>query len=484
MATFLGLDLGTTTACGLLLDAERGHVLHLARRRNDAALEQHLPTRAEQDPRRLLVLAVEVLAELAAQASRIGAGRRIEGLGVTGQMHGLLCVDAEGGALTPLISWQDRRTAECLSGRTPALGQLHARLADLDWRANGCRIQHGYGAATLFWLAQQDALPAATHRVCTLADWLVGRLTGLVPVTDSTLAASWGVYNLLEGAWNVAFLETLALDEELFPLIRPSGALVGGLATAVAQGTGLPVGLPVHNAVGDSQASFLGSVASLAPLGAAGLGEAVADIDRAVLLNLGTGGQIAWAVPAFEPPSERVETRPLPLLAGSQLVAGHTLRLGASLCGGAAYAWLNRTVRAWLSEFGVEASQEMVYERLNALAAGRDDTAGLSVRTTFLGVRGDPALEAGAIEGITPDNLALGALARATLVGLVDELRDLYRAHGGVDTRCTHVIATGGALRNNPLLPALIEERFGLPVRVPAQQETAAAGAALLASSP
>jgi sugar (pentulose or hexulose) kinase len=210
------------------------------------------------------------------------------------------------------------------------------------------------------------------------------------------------------------------------------------------------------------------------------------DLDHAIFLNLGTGGQIAWVVPAFEPPSQRVETRPLPPLAGCQLGAGRTLRLGASLCGGAAYAWLNRTVRAWLAEFGVEVSEKRVYERLNALAAGRDDTAGLWVRTTFLGVRGDPALEAGAIEGITPDNLALGALARATLVGLVDELRDLYRAHGGVvsgaNTRRTYVLATGGAVRNNPLLPALIEERLGLPVRVPARQETAAVGAALLDS--
>jgi sedoheptulokinase len=151
--------------------------------------------------------------------------------------------------------------------------------------------------------------------------------------------------------------------------------------------------------------------------------------------------------------------------------------VGASLCGGAAYAWLNRTVRAWLSEFGLELEEDDVYERLNTLAAESTPGHGLCVRPTFLGVRGDPTIEAGAIEGIMLDNMQLGALARATLVGMVDELRSLCDEHAGPPAHYREVVAAGGAVQRNPLLPGLIEERFGLPVRMPEHQETAAIGA-------
>jgi sedoheptulokinase len=216
--------------------------------------------------------------------------------------------------------------------------------------------------------------------------------------------------------------------------------------------------MPVFNALGDSQASFLGSVA---------------DPEQTLLVNLGTGGQICWQVPNIESPTPAIETRPL--------LPGSFLRLGASLCGGAAYAWLNQTVRAWLAEFGTIVDEDAVYERLNALVTGAKTLGGLRVRTTFLGIRGDPAVRAGVIEGITLDNLQLGTLARATLNGMVDELAELYHARVGIGPH-HHIIAAGGAVWANPLLPVLIEERFGLPVQVLSQREAGAVGAAMLAA--
>jgi sedoheptulokinase len=448
MTNLIGLDLGTTTVTAILLDAERGEVRGVARRRNDAAVETGRATRAEQDPKRLRTLALEVLVRAGEDV------QDVEGIALTGQMHGLICLDADSQPLTHLISWQDHRSAEPLGDGSTMLERLRARLADLDWHENGCRIQHGYGAATLFWLEQEGALPAGTERISTLAGWLGSQLTGRPAVTDPTFAASWGVYNVVTHTWNGGFLDQLDLNERLFPPVRPSGEKVGGLAPAVARQIGLPHGVPVLNGLGDTQGSFLGSVA---------------DPEGAVMVGLGTGGRICWMVPAFEMPSERVEIRPLP--------QGRYLRVGASLCGGESYAWLNRTVRAWLAEFGTAPGEEETYERLNALAQDCKDTAGLCVRTTFLGVRGDPAVQAGAIEGITLENMGLGAMARATLMGMVDELHGLYAAHGGEAAGHSHVVATGGAVRKNPLMPALIEERFGLPVEMPSWVETGATGA-------
>jgi sedoheptulokinase len=290
---------------------------------------------------------------------------------------------------------------------------------------------------------------------------MAAQLTGTLPVTDPTLAASWGVYSLLGPGWNVAFLDCLGLDTRLMPPVRPSGEPLGGLVPEVARQVGLQAGVPVLNAVGDAQASFVGSVT---------------EPTQELLFNLGTGGQISWAVPEFMPPTRAVETRPLP--------GGRYLRVGASLCGGAAYAWLNHTVRGWLSDFGVHSEEQAIYERLNTLAMSCKDPGSLRVRTTFLGARGSDSVTAGSIEGITLDNLHLGALARATLTGVVDELYDLFKVHGSETASFSRLVATGGGLRWNPLLPGLIEERFGLPVHVPQQRGTAALGAAGLAFQP
>ncbi len=285
MPRLIGLDLGTTTIVGVLLDTERSEVLQVAGRRNDSSMPPGLSSRAEQDPQRVRGLALEVLAELA-------AGRRpVGGIGLTGQMHGLLCAGAAGQPLTPFLSWQDQRTAEPLPGGGTVLDEIHARVVDLPWQENGCRITHGYGAATLFWLEQQGMLPAGTEWACTLPGWLAAQLTGRPPVTDPSLASSWGVYSLVDGAWNGAFLDRLGLEPRLFPPVRPSGERLGGLLPGVARQVGLPAGLPVFNALGDHQASYLASVAEPA---------------HSVLVNIGTGGQIAWLLPSFEPATDRV----------------------------------------------------------------------------------------------------------------------------------------------------------------------------------
>jgi sedoheptulokinase len=130
----------------------------------------------------------------------------------------------------------------------------------------------------------------------------------------------------------------------------------------------------------------------------------------------------------------------------------------------------------------LEPVEERVYERLNELAENRGGAGELRVRTTFLGVRGHPAVQAGAVEGIPLEGLTLGALARATLVGIVDELHNHYRAHAGDAAGHTRLVATGGGVRKIPLLPGVIGERFRLPVQVPQWQETAALGAAALAA--
>lgn len=462
MPRIIGLDLGTSTVTGVLVDTAGAaglpdpQVEAATQRSNDSAISTRLPTRAEQDLGRLRTLALDTLSELVARRDRV------DGIAVTGQMHGLICLDQDGRPLTPHICWQDRRTAEALSDGSTTLQRVHARVKDLDWRTNGCRLAHGYGATMLVWLVDHGELPSGTHRICTLPDWLTGQLTGQLPMTDPTLAASWGIYDLVTNRWNAGFLSRLGVNESLLPPVRRSGEELGGLSRDAARTTGLQDGVPVFNALGDNQASFLGSVA---------------DPRQSLLVNLGSGGQICWMRPKFESPTEALETRPHP--------AGVFLRVGASLCGGAAYAWLNDTARSWLAEFGVHRDRAAVYTRLNALAATCEDPAGLTVRPTFLGSRADPTVTTGAIEGITAhhlrNGLRLGSLARATLLGMVEELVAIYSSARGSNLH-RQLVATGGAVRRISALPSILQEMFGLPVEIPSIAETAALGVALQAA--
>lgn len=448
----LSVDIGTTKICGVAV-SRSGAPAAVIERPNDAALPPSRPGRAEQDPGQIRDRVREVLRELRARVPAVTA------IGLTGQMHGMLAVDAAGRPLTPLITWQDGRGLEPVAADGRTVLDLMRRAAPAEaWEACGCAPASGCLGCTLLWLRRSATLPRETARVAFVHDWIAGGLVGRLPVTDPTDAASAGIFDVPRQRWHAGLVQALDLPAELLPPVRPSGAVIGQVTSAAAAATGLPAGTPVCNAIGDNQASVLGSVA---------------DPERTLLVNLGTGGQVSWATTTFTRVAG-LETRPLP--------PARYLLVGASLCGGRAYAWLNDVVRGWLGEFGHTPSQDEVYTRLNALAAAAPPgAAGLRAVTTLAGTRDDPSRR-GTIAGIGLDNFTLGGLARAVLEGIADELAGLYEGAPAA-LRRTHdrIVASGNAVRCNPLLRRILAERFGRPVLVPRHAEEAAFGAALLA---
>src|SRR5205823_397680 len=123
-------------------------------------------------------------------------------------------------------------------------------------------------------------------KACFVMDYMGAVLTCSSPVTEASCAASAGVFDLAAGDWSGALLASLDLPRELFPPVRPAGTRCGGLTANLALFTGLPEGLPVFVGIGDNQASFLGSVAGR---------------ERSVLVNVGTGGQVAQWTPEVRP---------------------------------------------------------------------------------------------------------------------------------------------------------------------------------------
>lgn len=454
MALSIGLDIGTTSLAAVAVD-RNGEIVADASRANDAAVVGLGSGRAEQEPSRIQSLALELLTELADRLPEAPSC-----LGLTGQMHGVLLVAEDREPLTRLISWQDQRANQTTSSRPTLLETYQARCgADLLERS-GCRLAAGYGVVTLHCLREQGELPPGRWKALTVADWLACKLGAGDRVTDRTLAASMGGFDLQQGAWSDEILAAGGLDSDWMPEVRPSGAAVGGLQTDVAQAAGLPAGLPVCGAVGDQQAAFVGSI----PPGG-----------RAINLNIGTGGQISWELDGRRP-VQGMEVRPLP--------PDGFLAVGAGVSGGDAYAWLQRTVSGWLRELGMEASSERVYASLNALAAAaRPGADGLRCEPTFRGTRRHPDAR-GAFTRIDNNNFQLGAVARAVLEGIIEGLYSFYDDAGEArPATVDRIIGSGNAFDRNPLLVAIAEERFGAPLWQPDQPEAAARGAALTAGS-
>jgi sugar (pentulose or hexulose) kinase len=460
MAVVVGVDLGTSKLTALALDTRSGGVLASHSAATPAETTRPADKErgyAEWDARAIISGACACLRSVADRLAERRAD--LAGIGITGQQHGVVLVDRHLVPWTPFINWQDRRSEQTL----PGTGQTYVRraleLAGPDApRRTGCRLAAGYMGVTLYWMRATGALPDE-GLACFLMDYFAAVLTGRRPATDPTCGASSGLLDVTTGTWDADLLAALGLPETLLPPVRPSGDRLGGLTPALAAETGLPAGLPVFVGVGDNQASFVGSVSNPA---------------EAVLVNVGTGGQVATRVDRFRY-DPQLETRPFP--------KGGFLLVSAGLAGGASYAVLERFFReAGATLFGVREPAPL-YPLLNHLAgqvpAGSD---GLRCEPFFSGTRAHPDLRA-SWTGVTAANFTPAHLTRALLEGLARTLRSGYERiapHAGMPR--TRLVGAGNGLRENPVLRQIVGQAFGMPLVLPRHREEAAYGAALLAA--
>jgi len=456
---YLGIDIGTTEIAAIALDAATGRAIA-----NTSAPEPapHAasPGRSEWDATAMIARALQIGHAAVAATGQAG---EFAGIGVTGQQHGGVLVSVVPGdelrPLGPFIGWQDKRGDEPTADDHSTVAWLHRQVGAAALARTGCRVASGFLGTTLCWLARQGQLPSTPVRAAFIADLLVAHLCAQALVTDPTNAGGAGLFDAVAGDWDGAMLGALGLPPHLFPPVRPTGAIVGQLATAAATALGLRAGVPVMNGLGDNQASFFGSV-----------GGSTAD----VLVNVGTGGQVS-AIAAGFVRGPLLETRPY--------LDGTYLLVGGGIVGGRAYALLRDFIRQTGRDcFATEGADDL-YPALNALAAAAPPGAdGLRCDPRFGGNRYD-ADQRGAFTGLDERNFTPGHLARALLEGTARVFSDLYGTMLTVGlTPRARLIGSGNGIRRNPLLADLIGDAFGLPLVTPRHTEEAAHGAALLAA--
>lgn len=425
----LGIDIGTTTISAVVVNMENGSLETAHTIKNGSFIDRGHVWERIQDPELIISKVKKLLDEFFEKYKDIGV------IGLTGQMHGIVYLDKEGDCVSPLYTWQDGSgNLECFDGRS----MCQILTEDYSVKANT-----GYGLITYLYHCKTNQVPAAAVKVCTIMDYLGVVLTGRkTPLTHSSNAASIGLYDPRRKGFLTDILEKEGGSASMVPEVTDSFEILGTYR-----------GVPVSVALGDNQASFLGSVT---------------DAADSILVNMGTGGQISVLSDVCFT-AKGIEARPF--------AEGKYLLAGSSLCGGQAYALLKDFFEAYAEAMGIKNVDHYgVMSRLLA-SFDRKDGGSVKVTTTFSGTREEPK-KRGSIEEISTANFNPAAFTWGVLEGMADELYQMYRQIvEGLHISRSNMIASGNGIRKNPYLQDIMCEKFSMTLQMAQHEEEAAYGA-------
>ncbi len=322
----LGIDLGTS-GVKVVLTTERGAVAGQATAPLDISAPH--PLWSEQDPADWWHATLSAMAALRSAHDLSG----VRALGIAGQMHGAVLLDAAGHVLRPAILWNDGRSgAECaaLEAAEPRSRTITGNLA-----------MPGFTAPKLLWVRKHEPdLFARLHRVLLPKDWLRLQMTGEA-VSEMSDAAGTLWLDIAARQWSPAMLAATGLSPVHMPRLTEGTAIAGTLRAGAATAMGLPPGIPVAAGAGDNAGGAAG-------IGCVNPGDA--------FVSLGTSGVIFVSDHAFLPDPARA------VHAFCHCIPATWHRMSVILAAGAALAWLARTLHtteaALLDEAGVAAAQQ------------------------------------------------------------------------------------------------------------------------------
>ncbi len=445
MTYWLGIDVGTTGTRALLVD-ENGAVV-AAQSSEHEPIRIERPQWAEQDPNDWWSAAQKAIRAVLQQAG-VG-GDAVRGIGLTGQMHGLVLLDGGGRVLGPALIWCDQRSQEQVDSIDARVG------ADNVLRYTCNPPLTGFTAPKLLWVRQyRPQVFEAARKMLLPKDYLRFCLTGEY-ATEVSDASGTALFDVANRRWSKEMISGLGLDASLLPRAEESTVVTGTVTVAAAASTGLRAGTPVVGGGGDQAAGGVGN----------GVVEA-----GIVSSTIGTSGVVFAAAdtPAYDPRG-RIHTF-CHAVPSKWHVMGVTQGAGLSL-------------RWFRDQFGPAfTTTAEPYDALTAAAATAPaGSAGLIFLPYLMGER-TPHLDAdarGAWVGLTGAHTR-AHLARAILEGVAFSLRDTLEIFRELQVPARQIRLAGGGARST-LWRRIQADVFGRPCAVLQNTEGAAYGAALLA---
>jgi len=441
---FLGLDVGTSSVKAALFD-DRGRTV--ARASEPLAMRVPQPGWAEQNP-------VDWW-KAAARAIRraVGSGRsarRVDAIGLSGQMHSSVFLDRAGHVIRPALLWCDGRTTAQCQAIAARVDQASLR----SWVSNP--PLEGFTLPKILWL--RDNEPAAFARLAKVLlpkDYLRMQLSGTL-ATEPSDASGTLLFDVANRRWSREMLGAMDLSPDLLPDVGGSTEILGTVSARAATATGLFAGTPIVGGGADNACGAIG-VGAVAP--------------GAVVASWGTSGTVLCPTSApLVDPQMRAHTF-------CHAVPDTWYVMGVMLTAGAAFAWHQRELAREL------ARKRDAADLLNREAARIPIGAlGLTFLPYLQGER-TPHRDADARGAFVGLSLAhtRAHLTRAVLEGICFGLRDSLEIIAGLGLAVPEVMITGGGA-NAAFVRQLQANVYGKPVVPVSQGEGPALGAALLAA--
>lgn len=435
MKTYIGIDLGTSSVKLLLMNGA-GEVMGSACEAYPVSYPR--PGWSEQDPEdwyRATVVGIRRLM----QGQDAG---QVQGIGVAGQMHGLVLADRAGRILRPAILWNDGRSAVEAAELNRTVGGK--RLIELT----GNIAYAGFTLPKLMWVRKHE--PEIYRQIGTVLlpkDELVRRLTG-VSGTEPSDACGTLLYDVRRGCWSEEMRRYGEIPPDWLPPVRRSEEKVGTLLPEVAAETGLPAGVYVVAGAGDNAAASLG-------IGTVSEGSCS--------ISLGTSGTVLI-------PCGSGQRLCLPTLHTFLHADGSPILLGCILTAASAGGW-------WIDD--ILGSGDYAHETETLGDGQADDPYFLPYLMGERSPHNDPDAK-GVFFGMQRST-SRAAMTRAVYEGVTYALRDCMEEAGRIGIRPTSARLCGGGARSEAWC-RMIADALGLTVEVPLRAEGPSLGAAMLAA--
>ncbi len=449
MKYLLGIDLGTSGLKTIIID-EMGKLI--ASSLIEYPLAQPEPGWAEQNPEDWLQAALASIKQVLEQSGL--AASSIKGIGLSGQMHGLVLLDKEKKVLRPAIIWCDQRTAKEVAELTLLIGKERVMAI------TGNPVVAGFTSAKLQWVKNNEKeIYAEVQQVLLPKDYLRACLTDSF-ATEVSDASGTGWLDLQKRQWSEELLDILALPQKWLPRVYESHEVSGYLTVAAAAETGLLAGTPVVGGGGDQAAGAIGN-----GIVASGV----------VSVTLGTSGVVFASTNEVKiDPLGRVHT-----FCHAIPNTWHTM--GVTQGAGLSLRWfrdqLAEDARALAAKTGQDV-YNLMFEMIKNVSIGSDRLIYLPY---LMGER-TPHLDSyarGVFFGLAHRH-SKAEMLRAIVEGVTFSLRECLEILQGLGIDCTELRASGGGAKSL-LWRQMLADCFGKSIKTVGVEEGPAYGAAILA---
>lgn len=350
----------------------------------------------------------------------------IAGVGLSGQMHGMVVLDAENRVVRPAILWNDQRTEKQCAEIIEAAGGLDR----LVFMTNNGMLT-GFTAGKILWMKENEPDNyKKTVKIINPKDYIAYKLTGYIG-TDVSDASGTGFFDVKNRVFNNELLSLCGISPELFAVPHESSDIIGSVTDIASELTGIPANTPVCAGGGDA-------VLSTVAMGAAD--------GKSAAVMLGTSGVVSAHVPEF------TENTGAAVQFSRACIRGMYQVMGVTLSAAGSYKWF------------CENFENSDYKHADSLAEGSPCGAGGVIFLPYLSGERCPVNDPnarGCFVGLTA-NTEKGDFARAVLEGVAFSLRQTYdRVSSG--NPAERVILAGGGSKSR-LWRQIFADIFALPV--------------------